>query len=83
MNLLQKETRTACKNNRSTHNILSRIDKYTMTYEQTHTDEKEYRSIALLDAPKAFDRMGREEDDDGTGKKKNTWVHIKTNTYCT
>merc|ERR1712112_94456 len=53
INFLTKETQTAYKNNRSTYDIISIIDKYTRTYKD---DNNEYRSVTLLDLSKAFDR---------------------------
>ena len=57
MNLLTKETQTAYKNNRSTLDIISIIDKFT----KDAKNDKEYKSITLLDLSKAFDRMNRQK----------------------
>ena len=57
MNILTRETQTAYKNNRSTLDIISIIDKFT----KDASKSKEYKSITLLDLSKAFDRMNRQK----------------------
>ena len=59
MNFLTKETQTAYKNNRSTYDIISIIDKFTRTHEQNGNDK--YKSVTLLDLSKAFDRLNRKK----------------------
>ena len=58
MNILTKETQTAYKNNRSTYDIISIIEKYTKEYK---CKQNSYKSITLIDLSKAFDRMNRQK----------------------